>query len=329
MASKPLRSSLTVISLNERGLECCKRLIEGADDLSVAIDSRPGCARVVDCGVRVPGGLQAGLWLAEACMAGLGDIRLVAARPDVWSGPAVQVRTDHPVAACMAAQYAGWQITSDRYFAMGSGPMRAARGREELFDAIGHRESVSRAVGVLESGKLPPDEVCEKMAGECGVAPADLTLLVAPTASLAGTIQVVARSVETCLHKLHELKFDLSCVRSGFGIAPLPPVAGDDLAGIGRTNDAVLYGGEVTLWVHCDDKLLQEIGPKIPSSSSPDHGVPFAEVFRRYERDFYRIDPLLFSPAVVTLNNLNSGRAFQFGRLCPEVISKSFCIERG
>jgi methenyltetrahydromethanopterin cyclohydrolase len=224
----------------------------------------------------------------------------------------------------MAAQYAGWHIAADRYFAMGSGPMRAARGREELFDSIGHRESAEEVIGVLESSQIPPDEVCAEIARQCGVKPGRLTLLVARTASLAGTIQVVARSVETCLHKLHELNFDLTCVASGHGIAPLPPVAADDLVGIGRTNDAVLYGGQVFLWVRGDDQQLKEVGPRIPSSSSPDHGVPFAEIFERYERDFYRIDPLLFSPAVVTVNNLTSGSSFRFGQLCPDVIRGSF-----
>jgi methenyltetrahydromethanopterin cyclohydrolase len=318
-----------MMKLNERGLRCCERLCGRADVLSVAVDARPGGARVIDCGVHATGSLQAGLALAEVCMAGLGEIRFAASRPDVWEGPAVQVHSDQPIASCMASQYAGWQITSDQYFAMGSGPMRAACGREELFDSIGYRESPKAAIGVLESGKLPPDELCAQIAEDCGVAVSDLTLLVAPTASLAGTIQVVARSVETCLHKLHELDFDLACVRSGFGVAPLPPVAADDLTGIGRTNDAVLYGGEVTLWVSSDDDLLEEIGPGIPSSSSPDHGAPFAEVFGRYNHDFYRIDPLLFSPAVVTLNNLSSGRSFQFGRLCADVIRASLGTKIG
>jgi len=224
----------------------------------------------------------------------------------------------------MASQYAGWQIVSDGYFAMGSGPMRAARGREDLYASIGLRESATHAVGVLESGKLPPPEVAERIAADCGVVPERLTLLVARTASLAGTVQVVARTVETCLHKLHELGFDLACVHSGYGVAPLPPVAADDLTGIGRTNDAVLYGGEVTLWVRADDDQLQQIGPRIPSDSSADHGQPFGKIFARYDHDFYRIDPLLFSPAVVTLVNATSGRTHRFGRLCPEVIQQSF-----
>ncbi len=312
------------LELNQRAWQRCETMISRAVELGIAVDRRSENVVVVDCGVKSPGGLQAGLGMAEACMADLGRVRLVPSQPELWSGPAVQVQTDQPIAACMAAQYAGWQIARDKYFAMGSGPMRAAYGGEELFDEIGFRERPQRAVGVLESGHLPPDEVCSEIAAQCGVAPADLTLLVAATSSLAGTIQVVARIVETCLHKLHALKFDLSCVHSGFGVAPLPPVAANDLAGIGRTNDAILYGGEVTLWVHCADTVLEDVGPSVPSGSSPDHGLPFSEIFERYDHEFYRIDPLLFSPAVVTLNNLKTGRSFRFGHFLPEVIRKSF-----
>ncbi len=146
----------------------------------------------------------------------------------------------------------------------------------------------------------------------------------APTASQAGTIQVVARSVETCLHKLHELGFDPKRIESAFGTAPLPPVAKDDLAAIGRTNDAVLYGGEVTLWLRGDDDSLRQVGPHIPSSSSPEFGEPFAVIFKRYNCDFYKIDPQLFSPAAVTFCNLDSGRTFRFGQTLPEVIQRSF-----
>jgi methenyltetrahydromethanopterin cyclohydrolase len=181
-----------------------------------------------------------------------------------------------------------------------------------------------RVVGVLETNKLPTPEVCRKIAEQCLVTPDHVILLAARTASIAGTVQVVARSVETALHKLHELGYDLKNVVSGFGSAPLPPVAADDLVGIGRTNDAILYGGQVTLWVRDDDTRLSEIGPQVPSNASRDFGEPFAAVFERSGRDFYKIDPLLFSPAVVTLVNLTSGRAHRFGQLQPDVFSKSF-----
>src|SRR5439155_5470959 len=133
------------------------------------------------------------------------------------------------------------------------------------------------------------------------------TLLVAPCASLAGSVQVVARSLETALHKMHEIGFDLKNVVSGYGIAPLPPIAADEIGAIGRTNDAILYGGLVTVWLRDEDDRLAELGPKIPSSASGDHGAPFAEIFERYGRDFYKIDKQLFSPAVIALVNLKTG----------------------
>ncbi len=314
------------MDLNRLALQRCSHLIDNGDRYRVEVHRYRSGVRVADCGVSAPGGLKAGVCLAEVCLAQLGSVTLVNSDSDVWPGLAVQVETDHPIFACMVSQYAGWQISSEKYVAMGSGPMRFARRGEELLQTLDLSRllGASNAVGVLESGGLPPEEVCLKLAGRCKVSPSELTLLVAPTASLAGTIQVVARSVETALHKMHELKFDIQRVVSGWGNAPLPPVAKDDLSGIGRTNDAVLYGARVTLWVRGDDESLAELGPQIPSNASSDHGRPFKSVFEHYNRDFYKIDPMLFSPAVVQLINVDSGRVFQFGELRPDVLRQSF-----
>jgi methenyltetrahydromethanopterin cyclohydrolase len=312
------------LKLNENAVRVVHELIAHADRLHVTVAAPQGDACVIDCGVQASGGLEAGRCLAEACLAGLARVRITHGNEALWSGPWVSVTTDHPLAACMASQYAGWPLSYGDYFAMGSGPMRAARGREPLFERIGLLEQPWRVVGVLESARLPPDEVRRDIARQCQVEPENLTLLVAPTASLAGTVQVVARSVETALHKLLELGFDVSRVVAGHGVAPLPPVAADNLTGIGRTNDAVLYAARVTLWVHGDDDSLRTIGPRVPSQASRDHGRPFAEIFDDYDRDFYRIDPLLFSPAEVHFINLDTGRMFRFGEPQPQVLEKSF-----
>lgn len=312
------------LCLNERALFIVEQLVAKANELRISLHAADNGTRIIDCGAQVSGGLEAGVRLAEVCLAGLGSVTVTAGRKELWPGAAVVVRTDQPVAACMASQYAGWQVTGEKYFAMGSGPMRAAGSREPLFDEIGFRERPAHAVGVLESNKLPPASVCAKLAADCGVAGDKLDLLVARTASIAGAVQVVARSVETALHKMHTIGFDLSNVVSGFGVAPLPPIANDDLEAIGRTNDAVLYGGEVTLWLQEDDAKIAALGPKLPSSMSPDYGEPFAAIFERYNRDFYKIDPLLFSPAAVTLVNLASGRSFRFGETSGEVLMQSF-----
>jgi methenyltetrahydromethanopterin cyclohydrolase len=311
------------LTLNERAQRIADQMAANADTLRIETHS-VGAARVLDCGVKAEGGLEAGLGLARVCLADLGTVALVPGDCAGVPGLEVQVISDHPLLACMASQYAGWQVQVGKFFAMGSGPMRAAYGREELFEHISGRESPPVAVGVLETRKLPDADVIAHLAEKLQLPAEKITLLTAPTTSLAGTVQVVARSLETALHKLHELGFDLTQVVAGTGTAPLPPVAADSLSGIGRTNDAILYGGRVVLWVRADDATIAEIGAKVPSGASADHGSPFAEIFARYGQDFYKIDPMLFSPAVIVFHNLKTGRSHTFGRLAPEVLQKSF-----
>ena len=314
---------MTTPTLNERAQRLADEMTADAPTLRIAVHQVAG-ARVLDCGVTAEGGLHAGLYLARVCLAGLADVSVVPDDVDGTACPHVQVATDHPLPACMASQYAGWQIKVEKFFGMGSGPMRAAYGKEELFNDIPGREQPPVAVGVLETRKLPGEEVIAYLAERLGLAAERLTLLAAPAFSIAGNLQVVARSLETALHKLHELKFDLRQVVSGYGAAPLPPVAANELSAIGRTNDAILYGGRAVIWVRAEDDQLAEVGPKVPSSSSPDHGAPFTEIFERAGRDFYKIDPMLFSPAELVLSNLKTGRCHSFGKVAPDVLRRSF-----
>ena len=309
-------------NLNQRALAVVGKMESQAAELRISA-SRVAGGRVLDSGVQALGGIEAGLGLARVCLSDLADVAFLPGDASSLNLPSVQVRTDQPVLACMASQYAGWQISVGKYFAMGSGPMRAIYGKEKLFDDIPGRETASAAVGVLETGKLTTEEVIAYLAERLGMPAESITLLAARTASIAGSLQVVARTLEMALHKLHELKFDLNQVVSGMGIAPLPPPAKDDLAAIGRTNDAILYGGRAVVWVQADDDQLAEIGPKVPSSASPEFGALFGELFARY-KDFYKIDPMLFSPAQIVLCNLRSGRMHQFGRMDAEVLRRSF-----
>ena len=311
-------------NLNERAQRVVDSMSADAQALRVGVHELPGGARGIDCGIVARGGYGAGLGMARVCLADLGTVAIVPGRVGGVSRPIVQVTTDHPVAACLASQYAGWKVAVGDFFAMASGPMRAAAGREELFAKIDHRERPPVAVGVLEGRAMPDAAVVDYLAEHTGVAPEHLTLLVAPSASQAGTIQVVARSVETALHKLMELGFDLGRIESGTGTAPLPPIAANDLSALGRANDAILYGARVTLQVRGDDSSLIEVGPSVPSSASRDHGEPFAAIFRRYNQDFYQVDPLLFSPAEIAFENLDTGRTHRFGRTNPRVLRVSF-----
>jgi methenyltetrahydromethanopterin cyclohydrolase len=312
------------LSLNDRAQELADSLATDAETLRVTVTTLPNGARVIDCGSAVPGGLEAGRRFAEICMAGLGAVSFAPLVLESRWLPGLTVVTDRPALACLASQYAGWRLDPEGYFAMASGPGRALIRAEDLYDDLEVDERARHAVLCLETRDAPPDEVAGFVAEKAGVAATDLTLLFAPTASLAGSVQVAARVVETALHKLHELEFDVGRVVSGFGSCPLPPVARKDPDAIGRTNDAVLYGGQVELTVDAPDEELEALVPRLPSSASNDYGEPFGHVLEAADWDFYKVDPLLFSPAEVRLVSVASGRSFHAGGVDIGVLEHSF-----
>jgi methenyltetrahydromethanopterin cyclohydrolase len=312
------------LGMNERASVLADQYIERAAELRIASQTLSSGARVVDAGVNMPGGFAAGLALSDLCMGGLGHIEFTSLAIGGETWPGVNVWTDHPAAACMASQYAGWAINPEGFFAMGSGPLRSkARVERELFGRLGYAEESPRGVLVLEGRTLPTDAVAAWVAAKAGVPPDALTFFVAPTASLAGGVQIVARVLETGLHKMETLGFDVTRVVSAMGTAPLPTTARSDMRGIGRTNDCILYGGQARYAVRAEDAELEELARRLPASASADYGTPFYDIFKRYDNDFYKIDPMLFSPAEVWLTSATSGRTFHAGRLDPDVLRRS------
>jgi methenyltetrahydromethanopterin cyclohydrolase len=317
-------SEMTGLRMNDRAMELADAMIEEAPLLRVRSHTLGNGARVIDAGVEVDGGYGAGIAMSEICMGGLGDITYSTTQIGAQAWPGVVVSTDHPAESCMASQYAGWSISVDKFFAMGSGPLRAhARVEKELFQKLAYQEEAKHGVLVLEGRVLPNDAVAAWVAEKARLKPAQLTFIVAPTASLAGGVQISARVLETGLHKMETVGFDVRRVVSGYGTAPIPPVAKNDLRAIGRTNDCILYGGQARFTIRAGDDELAELASKVPATASRDYGTPFYEIFQRYQGDFYRIDPLLFSPAEVWLTSTETGRTFHGGHLNPDVLEAS------
>jgi methenyltetrahydromethanopterin cyclohydrolase len=319
-------------SVNRRVAPLVERLIADAELLRIDVETAPEGHCLIDAGIAVPGGLEAGLRIAEICLAGLAQVSLLPAggQSGDWARwPwAVTVHSAHPVLACLGSQYAGWSLSHGAgkkgFLALGSGPARALAAKEPLFAELGYRDSAESTVLVLEVDKRPPPPVIEKVLRDCGVAPDGLTVILTPTSSLAGTLQVVARVLEVALHKVHELGFPLGKLIDGMGTAPLPPPAPDFLTAMGRCNDAIIYGGLVQLFVTGDDAAARDLAARLPSSASRDYGRPFAEVFAAYKGDFYAIDPMLFSPAEVIVTALDSGNSFHAGRRDAALVERSF-----
>jgi len=315
-----------MLSVNALARPLVERLLAQADalDLGVQRDGPGPC--IVDAGIAVAGSVAAGLLVGEICMGGLGHVTL---RPDGLEGwPSwIEVHSAQPVLACLASQYAGWSLAASKeetggkkFFSLGSGPARALAAKEALYGELGYRDRADAGVLVLEVDRAPPKVVIDKLLRDCGLPPEGLTLILTPTTSLSGTTQVVARVLEVALHKAHELGYALADIVEGVATAPLPAPSPDGVIAMGRTNDAILYGGRVHLTVRGDDAAARQLALQLPSRNSRDYGRSFADIFKEVEYDFYKIDGALFAPAEVWVSNLDSGNTWHAGALNMELL---------
>lgn len=311
-------------SVNRLTNPLVKQLVDNAQQYRVGVEKLPNGTTIVDAGIKFPGGLEAGRLIAEICMGGLGHVSLQTANTFAHWPWMLSVHSNNPILSCLGSQYAGWSLAHEKFFSLGSGPGRALAGREELYKELGYKDQADAACLVLESEKAPPMEVIEKVARDTGVKAENLTFILTPTRSLAGTVQIVARVLEVAMHKIHTLHFPLDHVVDGMASAPVPPPAPDFLIGMGRTNDAILFGGHAHLFVKGSDEAAAKLAKELPSSASRDYGRPFAEVFKAVNMDFYKIDPMLFSPAAVTVTAVESGNSFVGGKLDAALLDQSF-----
>lgn len=303
-------------------------LIDNAEALQLEISTLSNGTRVVDAGINCNGGLEAGRLIGEICMGGLGTATMgtnsgFANWP--WS---VNVHAKTPVLSCLGSQYAGWSLShkseDSKFFALGSGPGRALAAREEIFKEFGYKDEAESTVIVLEVDSFPPVEVAEKVANNCGIKPENLTFILTPTSSLAGVMQIAIRVLEVAMHKAHELHFPLEKIVDGYGSTPVAPPGGDFMTAMGRTNDAILFGGQVHLFVDATDEEARDLAEKMPSNTSSDYGRPFADIFKSYEYDFFKIDGMLFSPGKVIVTSTKTGKSFTAGELNQELLNLSF-----
>ena len=315
-------------SVNTLAAPIVEQMIRDADALRVEVSRGALGETRIDCGVKAPGGLEAGRRMSEICLGGLGTVSLQAINTEKPWPFMVTVHTSQPVIACLGSQYAGWSLSVEtngkKFHVLGSGPARAMGSSEKLFEELGYHDKAQTACLVLEADKAPPDALVAHVAEACKLPPERLTFVYAPTSSLAGTVQIAARCLEVALHKSHELHYPLDRIVDGIATAPLPPPAPDFVAAMGRTNDAIIYGGRVQLFVSGDAKAAKDLAEQLPSIKSKDYGRPFAEIFGAVKGDFYAIDRMLFSPAKATVTAIASGESFDAGHIDEAILSRSF-----
>ncbi len=320
-------------SVNKLTQPLVKHLIDNADKLRLGVEVLENGCTIVDAGIKVPGGLEAGRIISEICLGGLGTVALVHSAYTANWPLSVNVHTSNPVLACLGSQYAGWSLSHEKYYALGSGPARTMATKlkdgqqepvEALYKELDYSDAFDSTALVIENDAIPPLAIIEKVAAACNVEPAKLTIIVTPTSSLAGGIQVVSRVLEVALHKAHALHFPLENIIDGSGMAPVCPPHPNFVKAMGRTNDAILFAGQVHLFVKGTDEAAEKLANELPSSTSKDYGKPFADIFKQCDYDFFKIDGMLFSPASVIVTAVESGKTYRAGQLDNALLDQSF-----
>lgn len=307
------------MNLNENAAGIALELIERQEELDIRSFKLNNGTTVIDCGVETTGTFEAGRLFSEACLGGVAKVSFQPQELENVTLFSTIVESDYPALACIASQKAGWNISVDKFSALGSGPARIlAKKPKETYKRLNYLEESDVAVLALECSRYPTKRVANYIANECGVDPNNLYLLVARTASVVGTIQIAARATETALFKLDHLGYPLRMVIRSLGMALIAPIVGDDYRMMGLTNDMIIYGAKVRLEVIEDTDV-----EKIPSKTSKDYGKMFFEIFEDAGHDFYKIDHGIFAPAEVSLFNLKTGLEKSAGELDLDMVMKS------
>jgi len=303
--------------VNRAAWSLAKKLCDQAEEFGVLVKETKSGATLIDAGIEAKGGFLAGRIITEICLGGYGEAKIFSKQYDDLELPSIFLYTDHPTIATLGSQFAGWQIKVGKYTAIASGPARAlALKPRELYEKIQYEDKADVAVLVLETAKEPPEDVITYISDECKVEPNCLSLILVPTSTLTGSTQISGRIVETGMHKLMKLGFDPKLITHACGYAPIAPVHPKSAQAMGRTNDAIMYAGFAYYTTsYDDDERLRELVDKAPSSASNSYGKPFFEIFKEAGYDFYKIDPGLFAPAVLIVNNAKTGSTFKAGKV--------------
>ena len=306
-------------SLNRMAVELVDEAIDFAGELNVDVLELDSGATVLDFGVTAAGGLEAGLLLAEIQTAGLATIQT---RMDEVAGspfPHVELTTDKPALSLLCSQKAGWELVSESVDGLGSGPARALVGEEHEFEAVGYYDEFDLTVLTIEGASLPGDDTAEQVAERAGVSPSGVFLPTYPTGSMAGSVSAAARAPELALFRLFELGYDPTDVVSVAGSAPVAPVSHDEGVAMGRTNDALAYGGQVYVQVREDFDRFDEV----PSTAAAEYDTPFEQVFEDADWDFYEVPESVFAPAQVTVDVID-GPTYALGETNHDLLAESF-----
>ncbi len=308
-------------SLNRMAIELVDEALEYTEELNIGGYDLENEATVLDFGLEFDGGIEAGLLLTEIQTAGLAtptrSLGSIGDAPIQY----LELSTDQPALSLLCSQKAGWELTTENFEGLGSGPARALVARETEFRRIGYTDAFDLTALAVETDTDPTESAAKQVAEMAEIDTSGVFLLGYRTASLAGSVTNAARAAELATFSLTELGYDPLDIVSAAGKAPIAPVADDERTAIARTTDAIAYGGTAHLTVREDADFFE----RVPSSAADEYGDSFETIFDDRDWEFEEVPADLFAPGKVTIDVLG-GPTYVYGETNEDLLVDSFDI---
>ena len=342
MSEKVLIRRLKEVSVNEQSLKVVKEMMQREDSLDIDVIELKNHITIIDTGVNVKGGFKAAEYVTKAALCGFGEAKTIMAKYGSMHLPAVVAYTDLP--AIIAISYYVWpevmhppHVKTDEYSAWVSGPGKALKQKpEKVYAKLDYKDEGSVAVLLVQPrGKQLPDEsVAEKLANACGINPENLYLLVTPTNSIVGSVQVSARTMEDGFWRLTEyygISYDR--VEEIMTLTPIAPVSPKVFREpCPWADDMIRHGGVLHAWIYSKEgEDLQKMAEEMVIENNPkSFGKSFyqlAVIEKKYigpEYDLVRLaeEGCGFVIAEACLYDTRVGRMYRAGRVHDNILEK-------
>ncbi|NMC79273.1 MAG: methenyltetrahydromethanopterin cyclohydrolase [Chloroflexi bacterium] len=305
-----------------------EKILPYAEQLNCQVHQLKNGAIVIDMGIEAPGGWMAGKLFVEATIGGLGHVDFGRFQLGQIDLPSIDVYIDHPATACLSSQFSSWPLPQSEVPGairpLGSGPARAI-ARIDFFSKLwDYQDNHHETVFAIQADALPDESLAEEVARECHLSPKNLYILAVKTGSIAGSIQVCSRTIETSIWCLHYRGFDLHKVICGSGTCPVVPPVADEFKALVRVNAAVVYGGSVRYVVDATDEEVQAVIDRLPTSAAPRYGEPFVKFLEESGRDVFKTDVDINSVAHYEIMNYATGNVFSAGKIEEAYLNELF-----
>ncbi len=316
-----------MISVNEKSVRIAEQIVADPEAYKAKVHRIRG-AYIIDCGVEADGGWESARMVTEILFGGLNQISygIFPERIGNVYYNCVNVFSDYTVLQQAACNISGWELRPGKYAPVLAGPGRTlARKPGDWLEVYSdYQDRYTKAVLTVEKGSIMSEDEVQDLIDAVGIDPQNLYIILAASGSTVCSVEVAARILEQTLHRLREEGFNLDSIVEAHGFCVIPPVAKDDLIAMGRVNDVLMYGGQSTYTVDCEDSEIEAVIDKITCDKSPVYGTMFKEIYQQYGCDFYQVPMQTYSPAKVVIINQRTGRVFTAGEFNLEVLAQSF-----